>query len=69
MVYLRQNGNEKYIIAINPSDKKAEAEIAAMNSKHVSFSFGTTEKSSYRTGKTIDTIKLPAVSAVIFKVE
>jgi len=68
MVYMRQSGNEKYIIAINPSDKNVETTIAAQNSK-VTYTFGTNKNSSYKAGKEADVIKLPAVSAAVFKVE
>jgi maltose alpha-D-glucosyltransferase/alpha-amylase len=68
MVYMRLFGDEKYIIAINPSGKKVEAEIATLNSDHVSYILGTSEKCSYITGKKLDTVKLPSVSAAIFKV-
>ncbi|MDP4223645.1 MAG: alpha-amylase family glycosyl hydrolase [Bacteroidota bacterium] len=69
MVYIRRNGNEKYIIAINPSDKKVDAEFSTLNLNRVAYTLGTTSKCSYKAGKSVDTIKMPAVSAVIFKFE
>jgi len=69
MVYLRTYGNEKYIIALNPSDKKVEAKILAMNANRVNYVFGTTEKCSYKSDKSGDTVKIPPVSAAIFKLE
>jgi maltose alpha-D-glucosyltransferase/alpha-amylase len=69
MIYMRTGQGQKYIIALNPSGKKADAEFATLKSSKVSFVFGTTGKSSYKIGKGLDTIKLPAVSAAIFKLE
>lgn len=69
LVYMRSSGNEKYIIAINPSDKKAEAEFSTLKPEKVTYTFGTTEKCNYKAGKTSDIIKLPPVSAAVFKLE
>lgn len=69
MVYMRLSGNEKYVIAFNPSDKKVETELPTLNSSRVVYTFGNSEKCSYKSGKSIDKIKLPAVSAAIFKIE
>ena len=69
LIYMRTKGNEKYIIGLNPSDKPVEAEIATLNAGHVKYAFGTNEKCSYKPGKSVDKIKLPAVSAAIFKIE
>jgi len=69
MVYMRTYGNEKYIVALNPSDKKVEAKILAMNANRVNYVFGTTEKCNYKSDKSGDTVKLPPVSAAIFKLE
>lgn len=69
MVYARISGNEKYIIALNPSDKKVEAKISSLNANRVDYVFGTNEKCSYKSDKSGDTVKLPPVSAAIFKLE
>jgi maltose alpha-D-glucosyltransferase / alpha-amylase len=69
MVYMRANGNEKYIIGINPSNKKVEAEIATLNSSRVTYKLGNSENGSYHAGKSADTIKISAISAVIFQIE
>jgi maltose alpha-D-glucosyltransferase/alpha-amylase len=69
MVYMRTYGNEKYIVALNPSDKKVEAKISAQNAKQVNYVFGTTDKCSYKGDKNGDIVKLPPVSAAIFKIE
>ncbi len=69
MVYLRTSGNEKYIIAINPTGKKVEARIPSQHAKETAYAYGTDKKCHYIPGKTDDTIKMPAVSAAIFKVE
>ncbi len=69
MVYMRASGNEKYIVALNPSGKKVEVKILAQNANQVNYLFGTAEKCSYKSNKSGDTIKLPPVSAAIFKIE
>jgi maltose alpha-D-glucosyltransferase / alpha-amylase len=69
LIYMRTKGSEKYIIGLNPSDKIVEAEIETLNSDHIKYVFGTNIKCSYKPGKTVDKIKLPALSAVIFKME
>jgi len=69
MIYMRRNGNEKYIIAVNPSGKSVEAKIAAQNAKRATYIFGTTKDCSYKMDNSADIIKLPAVSAAIFKLE
>jgi maltose alpha-D-glucosyltransferase/alpha-amylase len=69
MVYLRSSSDERYIIAINPSDRKVEAEFPAFNSVKVNLVLGTSGKFGYKSGKSTDILKLPAVSAAIFKIE
>lgn len=69
MVYMRQKGNGKYVIAINPTDRAVEAKIKTLQANHVNNIYGTSKNGTYKIGKEQDTIKLPAVSAVIFKVE
>jgi maltose alpha-D-glucosyltransferase / alpha-amylase len=69
MIYMRTGGNEKYIIAVNPSGKNVEAKIAAQKGNRVTDTFGTTDKCNYKPGNETDVIKMPAVSAVIFKLE
>jgi maltose alpha-D-glucosyltransferase/alpha-amylase len=69
MIYRRQSGKEKYVIAINPSGKSVEANIPPQAANRVTYSFGTSEMSSYKTGKSADTIQLPPVSAAVFRLE
>ena len=69
LVYLRHIGNEKYVIAINPTSKSVEAKIASQHANRASFSFGTTEASSYKIGSGSDMVQLPPVSAAIFKLQ
>lgn len=69
MVYLRQGGGEKYVIAVNPSAKAVEAKIGSQHSAKATYTFGTGASSKYTAGKDADVIKLPAVSAAIFKLE
>ncbi len=69
MIYMRYNDQEKYIIAINPSDKKVNAVLSDMHSRKAAFIFGTTENTNYKIGKKVDEISLPPVSAAIYKVE
>ena len=67
MIYTRYQGNERYIIVINPSDKPVAAEFPSQTNKAVKYIFGTTEKAKYKSNKTTDIINMPAVSAAIFK--
>lgn len=69
LVYMRYNNDEKYAIAINPSDKKAKAVLSNMHTKQATYIFGTGEKAVYKIGKDADEITLPAVSAAIYKIE
>ena len=69
LVYLRYSGNEKYIIAINPSNKAVEAKINTQGSTRATYALGTIEGGKYTVGKSADTIKLPAISAAIFKLD
>ncbi len=69
LVYMRHKGNEKYVIAINPTNKSVEAKIVSQSAHRAIYSFGTTETSSYKTGNGVDTIQLPPVSAAVFKLE
>ncbi|MEO6684344.1 MAG: hypothetical protein ABIN24_00200, partial [Dyadobacter sp.] len=69
MVYSRFSQGEKYIVAINPMDKQGTADISAVHATKVTYTFGTSKKSSYKSGKTMDVITIPAASAAIFKIE
>ncbi len=69
MIYSRQFGKEKYIIALNPTDKKTTTNIVTLNATKVAYTFGTTGKSNYKSGKKVDSINLPPLSSAIFKVE
>jgi len=67
---MRWAEGEKYVIAINPSDKKAEATILSAGASKSVFTIGNTSKSSYRIGKKgTDTVQLPPVSAAVYKLE
>ncbi len=69
LVYLRVYGNEKYVIVLNPSAKKVEAKVSALNLNRVSYVLGTNDKCSYKSEKSGDVIKMPPVSSAIFKLE
>jgi maltose alpha-D-glucosyltransferase/alpha-amylase len=70
MVFIRWANGEKYIIAINPSAKKVETTILSNGEEKAVFITGNTSKSSYRIGrKGTDTVELPPVSAVVYKLE
>ncbi len=68
MVYMRSSGNERYIIAINPSGKSVKAELPDLNAQSASYVFGTSDKCTYRPGKKTNIVKMPAVSAAIYKI-
>jgi maltose alpha-D-glucosyltransferase / alpha-amylase len=69
MIYSRQLGKEKYVVAINPTEKKTTTDIATLNATKVGYTFGTSPKNSYKSGKKLDTIDLLPLSSAIFKVE
>lgn len=69
MVYVRRAGDEKYVIAVNPSGKSVKATITSQGSKETTYVLGTTKKAGYKSTKINDIIELPAVSAAIFKIE
>jgi maltose alpha-D-glucosyltransferase / alpha-amylase len=70
LVYMRWNSSEKYIIAINPSDKKAEAVFTSPGAAKAVLTIGNNLKSSYKIGKKgTDIIQLPPVSSAIFKLD
>jgi len=70
MVYERSNGNETWLIAINPSGKKVIGEIPSYGIQP-SAEFGSFDarNCSYKVGQTIDKLTLAPVSAVIYKVK
>ncbi len=69
MRYTNDEKDEKYVIVINPSDKKVHTELINLHSQHAKYIFGTTEKTSYKISKGLDEITLPAVSAAIYKID
>ena len=69
MVYMRSNDYEKYIIAVNPSGIRVTANINSQKNGNYIYVFGTNEKCVYKKGKEKDIIKLPPVSAAIFKLD
>lgn len=70
LIYMRWSGNEKYIVAVNPSDKKAEAVIPSLNISKTIYITGNTTKGKYSIGsKGMDTVQLPPVTAVVYKIE
>jgi maltose alpha-D-glucosyltransferase/alpha-amylase len=69
MIYLRTDSKNKYLIAINPSDKKIESSIASQNAVNIENIFSATDKCSYTKGKLVDKIVMPPTSAAIFKIE
>ncbi len=69
MVYMRNSNNEKYIIAVNPSAKSISADINSQKSDSYTYVLGTNKKCFYKKGKVTDVIRLPPVSAAIFKLD
>jgi maltose alpha-D-glucosyltransferase / alpha-amylase len=69
MIYVRRSGTERYLVALNPSGKGVETKIPAQGADHATYFFGTNKLVSYETGTNGDTIKLPAISAAIFKLD
>ena len=69
LVYQRTDGNETYVVAINPSGKKVQAAIDSENAGKNVKVIRSVGKGTYRSGSKSDQISLDAVSAVIFKVK
>jgi maltose alpha-D-glucosyltransferase/alpha-amylase len=69
MVYMRSSGKEKFIVAINPTNKGQKASFPTQNANKSKKELSTTKAAIYKKGKLSDTIILPAMSAAIFKVE
>lgn len=69
MVYLRQSGNEKYVVALNPSGKSVTATFPHQNTFEAQMVVGDKKQGKYTIGKKNDKISMKAVSALIFKIE
>ena len=69
LVYLRESGDERYCIAVNPSGKKVSAEFPTLNSKSREIIIGDKKQAKYKGSSTNDRIEMAPVSAVIFKLE
>ena len=67
MVYERTDGNERYVVVLNPSAKPATAQIAALGGKAEVVS--AVGKASYKQGKKNDTVKAGETSATIFRIK
>lgn len=67
MIYERFYGNEKWLVVINPSNKKVTGEIPTYTNEPV-ISFGSYTSCKYKVGKDTDKISISPVSAVIYKV-
>lgn len=67
MVYERTDGNERYVVVLNPSAKPATAQIAALGGKAEVVS--AVGKASYKQGKKNDTVKAGGTSATIFRIK
>lgn len=66
MVYMRELNGEKYIVALNPSGRKAVAEFHAP-ARDAAFIYGTTRKATYKVSKENAKLALPPTSAVIMR--
>ena len=69
MVYKRTDGNETFIIALNPSKKAVSAKITHQDGEAAELVAGSnTKKSSYKFSKENDQIKMDGVSALVYKI-
>ena len=67
MIYERSDGNERYVVVLNPSARAATAHIASLGGKaEVVTAVG---KASYKSGKGTDTVKAGGISATIFRIK
>lgn len=69
MVYKRTDGNETYLIALNPGKAGVTAKIAHQDGKVARIMVGSSKKNSYKFGKDTDTIKMDGVSALVYKIQ
>ena len=70
MVYERSNDKETWVIAINPSAKKAVGEIPSYGVQPTAEAGSFDAKAcTYKTGATVDRITVAPVSAVIYKIK
>jgi maltose alpha-D-glucosyltransferase/alpha-amylase len=70
LIYMRWDNNDRYIIAINPSNRKAEAVFISPGAAKAVLTIGNNLKSIYKIGKKgTDTVQLPPVSAAVYKLE
>lgn len=69
MVYLRSAGRERYVIALNPSDKAVTANVTPLSASKTELVVGDKSQGSYSSGKQHDEVKIEPVSALVFKVE
>jgi len=69
MVYKRTDGNETFIIALNPSGKSVNAKITHQDGQTAELVASSAKKGTYKFGKDSDQIKMSGVSALIFKIK
>ena len=69
MVYKRTDGNETYILALNPSKNAVSAKVTHQDGVTAELVAGSnTKKSSYKFGTESDQIKMSGVSALVYKI-
>lgn len=68
MVYKRSANTETFVVVLNPSTRKVKANIQSLGAKKATFVMGS-GKTSYKPGRTTDTIELNGISCAIYKME
>ena len=68
MIYKRSDGNETFMVVLNPSAKKVKANIPTQGGKAATFVIGS-GKTNYKPGKSTDKIDMNGISCAIYKIE
>ncbi|QKJ85349.1 Maltodextrin glucosidase [Paramixta manurensis] len=69
MVYLRSAGNERYLVALNPSDKPVNVSLPAIKISHASRVVGEAEQGELHIQQDKSDLNLAPISALVFKLE
>ncbi len=68
MLYVRESGDQRYLVVLNPSDKSVTAQLPAEGAKAV-YLYGTDPKARYTVRQSTATVKISPVAAAVFRLE
>lgn len=69
MVYICGAGDQKYLVALNPSGKHVQAKIPTQHARRATYALGANQSVKFESGGAEDTITLPSTSVAIFRLE